>query len=245
MKTFKLILLAACFLFMLPKTIQAQENDEFVMNLVEYTVKFGHSSNFEEGVKKWKKCYQENNGESKWNLWKREQGKGNTYVVSSRLANWAEMDEDDPAGAACTSVAVQFVRPHIENMEVNTVQSMPKLSRKADMGDATLVWVYSFDVKNSRAFLNIIEQITSTIQAQEGDKRGYWYRSLAGEGNDYFVSTPYKGFSDLDNDRDNVWEVYEKAHGKTKTEKIRDEFSAVLDNATSFIYSLQKDLSMQ
>ncbi|MBC2845633.1 hypothetical protein [Winogradskyella flava] len=238
------ILTTACLLYMLPMTTQAQESEEFVMNLTEYSIKFGHNSNFTDGVKKWIKCYKDNNGNNTWRTWKRTQGKGDVYVVASRMDNWAEMGEDDDAGMACRPIALESIVPHIESRSFNTFKSMPKLSSKAELGDNTLVWVYGFDVNDRKAFNEVINEVSSALDKKEGDKRGYWYRSLAGDGGDYFVSTPYKDFAELDKDEDSVWEVYESVHGKSKTENIRAKFNTSVDHVTSFIYTLQAELSM-
>lgn len=245
MKSFKTILVLACFLLMLPIATQAQDDENFILNLTEFTVKFGHNSNFTDGVKKWNKCYKENDGKDKWNVWHRLQGKGNVYVMASYVKNWAEMDERDPAGKACRAIAISSIIPHIKSTEYNTSRPMPKVSNKNPLGDNTIVWVNSFTISNSMVFNEIVNEVTAAIKAEEGSLRSYWYRNMAGEGISYFVSTPFKDFADLDKERPSAWESYEKAHGKAKTKEIREKFYAVLKNSSSYTYTLEKDLSMQ
>lgn len=244
-KTIKLTILAICVLVILPNTSQAQDDEKFILNLTEFTVKFGHNSNFTDGVKKWNKCYKENDGKETWNVWHRLQGKGNVYVMASRVNKWAEMDESDPAGKACAAIAISSIIPHIESAEYNTARPMPKISKKDPLGENTIVWVNSFTIKNSLVFNEIIEEVTAAVKAEEGSFRAYWYRNMAGEGMNYFVSTPFKDFADMDKERAGVWEIYEKAHGKAKTKEIREKFYAVLKNSSSYTYTLEKDLSMQ
>ncbi len=245
MKTLKTILVAACFLLMLPISIQAQEDDEsFILNLTEFTVKFGHDSNFTEGVKKWNKCYKDNNGTDTWNVWHRIQGKGNVYTLAARMDNWAEMDESDAAGKACRAIALNFITPHIESTEFNMASYMSDYSRKANMEGMSIVWVNNFKVNNSMAFNEVVKDVTSTLAKKEGDNRGYWYSIMGGQGADYFVSTPFKDFADLDVDTENVWKVYESVHGKSKTKETREKFNATLDDAWSYTYTLEEDLSM-
>ncbi|GAL72089.1 hypothetical protein [Jejuia pallidilutea] len=160
------------------------------------------------------------------------------------MNKWAEMDESDPAGKACRSIALDFITPHIESAEYNTARSIPEYSRKTALEGMSIVWVNSFKVKNSMVFNEIVKEVTSVIKSQEGDNRGYWYRQMAGEGVNYFVSTPFKDFADLDNDKDGVWAVFEKAKGKAKTKEIREKFSAVIENSQSYTYTLETDLSM-
>ncbi|MDN3492922.1 hypothetical protein [Winogradskyella bathintestinalis] len=244
-KTIKTIVVLSIMLWFTPTVSIAQDEKESVlMNLTEYTIKFGENSKFTEGVKKWNKCYKENNGTETWNVWHRLQGKGNVYVLSGIMENWAAMDKADPAGKACRTVALDFITPHIESTEFNMARSLPELSRTAALEDNTIVWVTSFKVNNSMVFNEVIKAVSTAINQKEGDKRGYWYSIMGGEGADYFVSSPYKNFADLDTDTDNVWDIYESVHGKSKTKDIREKFRATIDDIWSYLYTLETELSM-
>ena len=245
MKTLKSTLLALSILFLVPMTSQSQEPAGDIMNLTEFTIKYGHGGNFTEGIKKWKKCYKDNNGTSKWNVWHRVQGKGDIYVVTGRMANWAEMEKQDPAGMACRAVGLEYITPHIESTEFNVTRYMPDISRKNAFDDMGLVWVTNFIVNDDLTFNEIVKDVTATVKTKEGDNRGYWYGVMGGEGRDYFVSTPYKDFAGLDVDQENVWKVYENVHGKAKTKETRTKFRATYDDVWSYIYTLEKELSME
>ena len=56
-------------MLLLPFVVIAQENESFLLNMSEITVKPGHEAQFVEGVKSWKACYLENEGQDKWNIW--------------------------------------------------------------------------------------------------------------------------------------------------------------------------------
>ena len=245
MKTLKTILIAVSFLLMLPFASQAQEDESFLINLTEYTIKFGQESNFTDGVKKWMKCYDEQKGTNKWRAWKRLQGKGNVFVVASFKENWAAMENSDESAKTCRPIAVESIIPHIESTEFNIARSMPAISKKDPLGDNTIVWVTSFDVNNGAVFNEIIKDVSTTIKGKEGGNRGYWYSFLGGEGANYFVSTPFKNFADLDTDKDGVWELYESVHGESKTKETREKFRASVDDIWSYTYMLQEELSKQ
>lgn len=244
-KKFKTMLFAACLALLLPTSTNAQADDGQLVDLTKYTVKFGHDANFTDGVKKWTKCYKENNGTSTWKVWHRLQGKGNVYVVSAGLENWAEMGKSDAAGKACRSIALESITPHVESREDNNSMSMPELSRKKALEGASVIWVNSFKVNNSGDFLEIVKDVTSTMASKEGDNRGHWFRMLSGEGSNYYVSSPFKDFAALDADTDSVWKVYESVHGKKKTVDIRKRFRATLDETSTYMYTLETELSMQ
>jgi len=243
-KTFKTILCVASFLLILPTTTLAQEDNNFMLNLSEFTVKFGQDSNFTDGVKKWNKCYKDNGGENTWNVWKRLQGTGNVYVMASRMDNWAEMEKSDPASKACSGIAYSSIIPFIESSSFSITRYLPDLSRTEGLGDNTIVWVYNFKVKNSVAFHEVVKDVTSTVKNKEGQNRGYWYSVLGGEGADYFISVPLKDFAALDTQIDSVWKVYADAHGEAKTKATREKFSEALESAWDYTYMLMEDLSM-
>ena len=245
MKNFKLALLALSMVFLVPFTGHSQEQESSIMNMTAFTIKYGHGGSFVDGVKKWKKCYQDNKGVDKWNVWHRLQGKGNVYVVTGRLQNWAEMDKEDEAGKGCRAIALEYITPHIESSEFNMARTMPEISRKTAFSDMEVVWVTNFSVEDDEAFNEVIKDVTSTIGSKEGDKRAYWYSVMGGQGSDYFVSTPFKDFAALDVDRDGVWKVYESVHGKAKTKETRTKFRNSTSDMWSYVYTLEKDLSMQ
>lgn len=245
MKILKTTFFALSLLMLVPMISQSQEQENFIMNLTEFTIKYGHDGNFTEGVKKWNKCYKDNNGTDTWDVWHRIQGKGNVYVLSGNMANWAEMDKEDTAGKACRAIGLEYITPHIESTEFNMARPMPELSRKAPLGDMSIVWVTNFKVKDDAAFNEVIKDVMSTMSSKEGESKSYWYRVMGGEGSDYFVSTPYKDFAALDVENDGVWKIYESVHGKAKTKETRTKLRSSVDNIFDYTYTLAKDISMQ
>ncbi len=236
------------YLLMLsPIVMLSQENESFLLNLSEITVKSGHDSQFIEGVKSYKKCYNDNEGKDKWNMWRRLQGKGSVYTFTSTMANWAEMDDDnDPAGKACRMKVVNLIIPHVKSVEYNIASSMPSFSRSTGMPeDTNVVWVYNVKTKNSTSFKEVVEEISKAVVKAEGDNRGTWYSVVGGspEVADYFVGIPFKNFAEMDVERDGVWKIYEKANGKSKTKELRAKFRNSVSSDWSYIYTLNKELS--
>jgi hypothetical protein len=225
----------------------SQENESFLLDMTEITVKHGHNSQFIAGVEAWKACYLENDGENNWNIWKRVQGVGTVYTMTGRMANWAEMDEEgSAAGKACRMLVVNLIMPHVESIHYNIARSMPAMSSTNPFpADTELVWVYNVKVNNSTSFKEVLADVNSALSKSSEGVRGYWYSVIGGapEVSDYFVSIPYKNFAGLDVDREGVWEIHEKANGKKKTDAVRAKFRAAVDSDWSYIYSLQKELS--
>jgi hypothetical protein len=234
---------------LLPILALSQGNNSYLLNMSEITVKQGHDAQFVEGVKAWKKCYADNGGTDKWNFWRRVQGEGTVYVLTSTMANWAEMDkDDDAAGKACRMNVVNLIIPNVKSFEYNIAQSMPNLSRSSAMPETTsLVWVYNIKTSNSASFLEAVGEMTTTLKKAEGDSRGTWYNVQGGapDRSNYFISVPYDNFAAMDVDSDGVWKVYEKANGKAKTDALRAKFRASVSSDWSYMYTLNKELSNQ
>ena len=224
---------------------KAQAQEKFVLTTTEFTIKNGHASQFEEGIKAWKDCYLENKGEWTWTLWKRYNGKGSAYVLASRMANWAKLDdENDEAGKKCWQIAMDKIIPHIESSEDNFATSMPEYS-KTGPTEWNVIWVTFFQVDNSTIFNTSIKEISDIMAKTEGDKRGYWYSASGGgpDAPDYYVTTPFKDFAALDVERDGVWTLVEKSKGKEATEKMRNDFRSAVSNSWAYIYKRMPDLS--
>jgi hypothetical protein len=218
--------------------------ERLILSTTEFTIKNGHARQFEEGVKAWKSCYLENGGEWTWTMWKRQNGKGTVYVLSSFMANWAELDKTDEAGKKCWQIAVDQIIPHVEITEDNFSRSIPEFSRtgQSEMG---VIWVTFFQVENGIIFRETIKEISEIMVKAEGDKRGYWYSASGGspERPDFFVTTPYKNFAALDVERDGVWKMVENSKGEKATEEMQTRFRESVSDMWAYIYKMMDELS--
>lgn len=232
-------------LLLLPLVIIAQENESYLLTMSEITVKQGQNDAFIAGVKAWKDCYLENNGEDKWNMWRRMQGEGNVYIFSGTMTGWAEFDDSgDEAGKNCRSIVQNLIMPHVENFKYSLARSIPDWSSTLPE-DTSLVWVTFFEVQNSTDFKAVVKGIRDALKQSNDERTGIWYASIGGDRHDadYFVSNPFSKFADMDESKDSVWKVYENIHGKEKTSELRAKFRSSIVDIWSYIYTLNKELS--
>src|SRR6056297_1233070 len=244
MKNFKPVAIAMFIAIFSSSAISAQDKTGEITTTTEITVKSGHHAQFVEGVKKWKACYLENNGQRKWGVWKREQGEGNVYVLVGTMKNWAEMDSNDPVNEACYMTLLNFISPHVEKVNYNISQVMPEVSRTWP-ADGKLAWVTYYKVRKGYAFKEVITAVSGAINDKEGSSRGLWreYKGGALDAPDYMVATPFKSFAELDVKRDTPAKIYSEAVGEEKANEMRDKwFDTVLDS-WSHIFVLQPELS--
>jgi hypothetical protein len=244
-KTIRITMVLVIIVAGLSMNSVAQAQEKFILSLTEFTIKSGHERQFENGVKAWKACYLENKGEWTWTMWKRFNGKGSVYVLASRMANWAELDdENDDAGKKCWQLAIDNIIPHVESTEDNFASSIPEYSRVAAT-EMNVIWVSFFQVENSVLFREIIKETSDIMQKAENDKRSYWYVSNGGspESADFFVTTPFKNFAALDIERDGVWKMVENAKGKEYADNLRANFRSTLENSWAYMYKRMEALS--
>jgi len=246
-KTILSVLVACIFtgLISVPAAQAQAEEGSIILSATEFTVKPGHNTQFREGVKAWKACYLEHEGEWTWNIWSRVQGEGNVYILSSFMENWAEMDDpSDEAGQACQNLAVNLINPNIEKSNRNLFRTMPSMSR-APGGAMDVINVSYWRVTNGSLFRETVSEVVSTVRSVEGEPRGWWYSAIGGDLNapHYFVVTPFENFAALDVQRDGVWTVVENQHGAEKREELQNKFRESVDQFWSYMFRRVADLS--
>ena len=233
-------------LFFLSFFIHAQNDARgALMSMSEMTIKPGHTAQFEAGVKAWKKCYNENNGDGNWNVWRRINGAGTVYTVTGSMENWAEMDDsNDPTDGKCNTLAINLITPHIESQTRNFARSMPGVS-KTMPEDTKVVEVWFVKVKNRGLHNEIVKEVSKAIKAKEGNARGAWYSTIGGDSSqpDYFVATHYNNFAAMDNDREGVWKIYEQSVGKKKADEMAEKMRNNMVSDWGYMYALNEDLS--
>lgn len=224
----------------------AQDNEESViMSLTEFTVKPGHNTQFMEGVKTWKECYLEHEGDWTWYMSRRVQGTGNVYALRSYMENWAEMDDaSDEAGKACQNLAVNLINPNVEKATTHLSRTIPSIS-KASGTPGDVVNVMYVRVKNGTLFRETVREVISAIRDAEGDARAYWYGSIGGglDAPHYSAVTTYENFAAMDEERDGVWTVVENELGEERRAELQSNFRESVDQIWSFMWRNVPDLS--
>lgn len=224
----------------------AQDNEESViMSLTEFTIKPSHNTQFREGVKTWKECYLEHEGEWNWYMSRRVQGTGNVYALRSYMENWAEWDDaSDEAGKACQNLAVNLINPNVEKATTHLSRTIPSIS-KASGTPGDVVNVMYVRVKNGTLFRETVREVTSAIRDAEGDAREWWYREIGGglDAPHYSAVTPYENFAAMDEERDGVWTVVENELGEEKRAELQNNFRESVDEIWSYMWRNDKELS--
>lgn len=235
---------AILWMLLLPVVAFSQNNDNQMLNMTELTIKPGQNSQFMDGVKKYKECYKKNNGTDQWNMWKRVQGKGNVYVLTGLMNNWADMEKPNETGEKCDYVLRDFIAPHVETSTYSISRMMPEFSR-TPMEGTKLVMVSFFQVKDVTQFREVVKELTDLHRKEHGEPRGTWYDYIGGgvDSPHYMVSTPYKSYSDMDLPVENIWDMHEKINGKKKSEALKTKGRNSVDASWTYLYKLDDEMS--
>jgi len=230
---------------LLPFLAFSQTFEKGILTLTTFKVKTGHAAQFEDGVKKWKECYNDNGGENTWGFWSRVQGEGRVYGVTTFMENWAAMDKQDESNSGCGVIVADFIMPHIESVDYDITMSLPDWSKKSMEGGSKLVWVTYMRVNDTRTFSKIVKDVTSTIAEKEGEPRGYWYSFMGGGEHDpdYMVSETYANYAALDADEENPCQIYMEAKGEKKANQMMKEWDKAVDAVWSYIWEYNEELS--
>jgi len=220
-----------------------EEMDTVKMSMGDIKVKVGHGSEFRSGLAAWKECQMENDGTSTWGVYQRQDGESGHYAVNFPMEKWGDMDEDNPASEACSSIVQEQIQPHIESSSWRWSESMPEISK--DDGGGNIWLVYYFRVDDGMKFNEAVTQMSAAVAAIEGDEGGYWYELYGGDEHaaDYLVAVPFESYSEWDGDDPGVWEMVNEHHGEEKAGEIRSMFRDSLDAGWDYTYEYLADLS--
>ena len=224
----------------------AQDDSEpQILSITEFTIKPGHSAIFNEGVKSWKECYLNNDGEWTWNVWSRMNGKGSVRLLTSYSSSWAEMDEEDEAGRMCAPLALQLIMPAVETAESQYFYTMPGWSANPGDEQNNFVEVTYFKIKHYDMFAELVSGVTGIIEEVEGDKRTTWYDSYGrSPGQFHYMSViGHESMASLDDPETSIWQVIIDAEGEDKRDELVDLYYQSVEESWMYMYTRMEDLS--
>lgn len=239
MKTNKLLLALSATAMLGAGAVTAQEEDEsYILEMTEVGIKLGHASKFREAVKPYNACIAENDDDADWSAWRNVGGDGTTYHFVSSMANWAEMDEPNPAGEACWSQHVDSIMAHVDSVSTSFARPMAAWSGDAEGYD--MVRLHQFRVDDGEAFGEAVGAITSIMKEAEYEHVGSWYDMIGNSSNepDYFVVSHYENFAAMDEDRTGPYNVVSEHAGEERAEALWDQFGDALKDDWEYFHAM-------
>jgi len=228
--------------------VQAQddsENDTSLLSISEFTIKLGHNMAFQEGVKAWKSCYLDNDGEWTWNMWNRMNGEGTVYYLTSNSASWAEFAEDDSAGQACNRQAAELIMPAVEKVENYFSWSKPEWSRTPDGSEFTVVEAAYFRISDYRIFTDLVTEAMEIIEDATGVRRTVWYESIGGgpDGFQFMNVFPHEDMASLDDPFESAWTIIAEEAGEDKRDELWADYKNSVENSWMYMFRLNEEMS--
>ncbi|NBC03557.1 MAG: hypothetical protein GVY20_07615 [Bacteroidetes bacterium] len=228
--------------------LQAQDDSEsesMLLSITEFHVKLGENLAFQEGVKAWKSCYLENDGEWTWNMWNRVNGKGTVYYLTSYSSSWAEFSADDPAGMACYRQAAELIYPAVNSYEDYFSWTKPEWSLTPGDSQNTVVEVAYFRVKDRMIFNSLVTDVMEIIEESQGSKRSMWYESQGGgpDGFHYMNVFPYENMEALDEPVESAWNIIAEVEGEDARDEYFEDYKNSVENSWMYIFRLMEDMS--
>lgn len=208
------------------------------------TAKDGHGDQFEKGVKAYFKCYGENGGTKAWNVWWAETGKLGRYAFTTEGHKWSAFDGMEEASEECNDVFQQQFLAHMDKSSSEFTKYLPDVSYEKEGGEANVVEVINFEIKDRERFMSAIGKVSEAAKASEWHDGHYWYSVLAGgkHAADFFVALPESSFAGFGED-EGFWDMVEKHHGEEAMGKIDEDFKATVDSSWSDIWRKRPEMS--
>lgn len=223
----------------------AQDEDEsYLLQVTEVGLKIGHVSAFREAVKSYQACLKENDADG-WSAWRNVNGDGTTYHFVSTMANWAEMDSPDEAGAACWPEHRENVTSHVSS--ISTTFNRHLAAWSGDNEGSTVVRLHEWRVEDGSAFRETVSAITSILRDAEYAYMGDWYDVIGNSSNEpgYFVVTHFDNFAAMDEDRGGAYNAVVEAAGEERADELWEQFGDALhDDWEYFTRILRRDAEL-
>ncbi len=242
------LMLCSILLIGLSTNLQAQddsENEPMLLSISEFTVKLGHNMAFQEGVKAWKSCYLENDGQWTWNMWNRMNGEGTVYYLTSYSAGWTEFAAEDPAGQACYRQAAELIMPAVEKVEDHFAWTKPEWSMTPGDVTNTVVEVAYFRLKNRGLFNSLASEVMDIIEEVQGSKRSMWYEAHGGgpDAFHYMNVFPYENMEALDEPFESAWDIVAEQEGDDKRDELLEDYRNSVENSWMYVFRLNEEMS--
>lgn len=222
--------------------VAAQDDNDFMLDILRVEVKMGHNMQFRDGVKAYTECYADAGGTMSWGVWYNMDGEGNIYYRAAQRENWAELDVRDEAADSCYTILSAQVIPHMDSSATMYVRRMPDWSQDEQPDDSMVARVHNFSVEDHYKFRGAISAVTGIRRAIAPEELGTWYEVIGGSQEDpeYFVVQQYKNFAAMDEDTMGPYGALKEHAGEATADLVWDEYRDSLEDGNAYWSELLK-----
>ncbi len=227
--------------------VQAQEDTPEMAYVVTVEPMAGHASAMEEGAKRHMEWYGEAGGQWVWAVFEIGMGeRTGQYVWFSGGHTYADFDQPDVDRQASNESLDRNFAPHVENVVASLGRQRTDLSMRPDNAPIRPIYeVLTFTLApgGEPAFINTMEKIKEALSTVEGPIEYTVYQSAQGGNGDWVVSIPHESFSSMGGPGD-MNDLFEQAFGRFEARRLEDAMGNSVASATSEIFFLRSDLSL-
>lgn len=204
------------------------ESDDYMLSIMDLSIKHGHGMKFRQSMTDYMECYSENGGTGEWSVWGAVDGEPNRMMMVSRMDMWAEMDSDDPGDQACWPEHAEALTSHIADADRRMWRKMSDWSGDAE--GYSVVRLHNFRVDDGSAFREMVGEMTDMMKEAEYEHMGTWYDAIGSKrwGADYFVVDHFENFAAMDEDRKGVDGIMTDALGAEGAAEMWERFGDTL-----------------
>lgn len=241
----KINILAAMMLATTAMPATAQDDDGGNITQVFYfDIKTGHGPAFNAGFEAYWECYRENGGQREWSAWNPASGNVSGVMFRSGGHNWADFDEDNPVGEACTEVFETSVGPHFDEIYTGYRETLTDVSRDTD-DPVNLVMAIDFDVSDQGAAMEVIAAWHEAFEAADWGKYVWIDRVTSSDGWNLTVALLNENFADMAPGERSFGEIQRAHHGDEKAAELGAKWRGIVTRSRSRMFRKNDALSFE
>ncbi|WP_376695177.1 hypothetical protein [Wenzhouxiangella sp. EGI_FJ10305] len=200
-----------------------EEAEDWVQRVYLEYVKGDMHDAYKEVVTEWNECIKEADEDAEWSVYRAETGNVSRYAFVINNQRWADFDEDDSELDSCYEQFKDRYHDTVDKVYASFDVYLEEHSHHVDDDkDRSIAWVTSFELEDSRAFLENVKKYTEAAKEKEWTEPYYFYSAIGGEhGSGIYVISPVSNFSEFDGDN-GFWKMLEEHFGEEEFKKMRE-----------------------
>ncbi|RFF29200.1 hypothetical protein [Wenzhouxiangella sediminis] len=199
------------------------EAEDWVQRVYLEYVKGDMHDEYREVVGDWNECITEADDSMEWWVFRAETGNMNRYAFVLGNQRWSEFDSETPELDACYEQFKDRYHAAVDKVYASFDIYMDEHSYHVDDDkDRKIAWVTTFELEDSRAFLENVKKYAEAAREKDWHEPFYFYSSVGGEHHSgIYVVSPAASFSEFDGDN-GFWQMLEEHFGEEEFKRMRE-----------------------
>lgn len=221
-----------------------EEGEDWIQRVYLEYVKGGMYGEYSEVVAEWNECIKGADDSAEWAVYRAETGNTSRVVFVLNQQRWSAFDDDHDDLDACYEQFKDRYHATIDKVYASFDVHMDEHSHHVeDDKDRSIAWVTTFELNDSRAFLENVKKYTEAAAENDWKEPYYFYSSVGGEHHSgIYVVSPVASFAEFDGDN-GFWKMLEEHFGEEEFQKMRAADRESIKDYHADIWVRDDDLS--